>query len=76
MTEERLIMAIGRLERALSRAETSGDKLIQNVRSNDNVSESNNADYQKLEQQHKELKKQAHESLIAIDNILSQKAGS
>lgn len=76
MTEEKLILAIGRLERALSRAEASGDKLVQNVRSIDDVNNSNDHAYQKLDQQHKDLKKQAHESLVAIENILSQKAVS
>lgn len=73
MTQERLIMAIGRLERALSRAQSHGDNLISNidVQSNDKADER----YQQLEKKHILLKEQAGDALAAIDSIISQKAG-
>ncbi len=76
MSDERLIMAIGRLERALSRAETSGDQLITKIQSTNNSMNSDTAAYQKLKQEHKELKQQASASLAAINNILEQKVDS
>jgi len=66
MTNERLIMAIGRLERALSRAETSGNDLINRAQSSD-------PEYQKLLQSHENLKKHATSSLAAIDSLLLRK---
>jgi len=73
MTQERLIMAIGQLERALSRAETNGDNLIKHLK-NDNIN--NDTNFQKLHEKHEMLKKQAGESLRAIDALLTEQAGS
>lgn len=82
MTNERLIMAIGRLERALSRAERNGHKLQSTIenppplskQSNSAADQAVNSAYQKLEQKHLLLKKQASEALVAIDSLISGSA--
>lgn len=87
MKNERLIVAIGRLERALSRAESEGDNLMKRLNpilAQNNI-ENKSGDssihnhvshdaYKQLENKHIMLKEEASKALHALDSIIAHNA--
>ena len=74
MSQERLKLAIGRLEHALSHAERNRDAVFQILSSQPReVIMDRNEDYQILEKKHELLKKQATDALVAIENLIPSK---
>lgn len=63
MSNEQLILNIGRIERALSRIERF------------NPDSSNQNDNSELLQKHEKLKTEMRDAIVAIDSMLTQKKG-
>lgn len=74
MSQERLKLAIGRLEHALARAESNGDTIVQTLKSRP-IEETVVPDesYKALEKKHDLLKQQAAEALAAIESLIPMK---
>ncbi len=71
MSEERLKLAIGRLENALSRAESNRDAIVQTLNSYA-VRETAHLDenHRDLEKKYELLKKQVAETVSAIESLI------
>lgn len=71
MSQERLKLAIGRLEHALSRAESNGNNIVDTLKSRPiGGIATPDESYKALEKKHNLLKKQAAEALEAIESII------
>lgn len=74
MSQERLKLAIGQLELAVSRAESNGDTIINTLKSRSTAQDfAPDANYQALEKKHDQLKKQAAHALAAIETLIPLK---
>lgn len=74
MSQERLKLAIGKLEHALSRAESNGDAIVQALKSHEfGGARHPDESYKALEKKHDLLKRQAAEALEAIESLIPMK---
>ncbi len=77
MSQERLKLAIGRLEHALVRAESNGDAIIVALKTAPEAGNTSpDENYLALEKKHDLLKKQAAEALAAIESLIPVKGQS
>lgn len=62
MTDDRLIIAIGRLERALTRAETAADRAVRDA--------TLDQDLAALTSRHEKLRSRTQEAIDALDRLI------